>query len=637
MMETSQSLPANGGLCADSARGALERTVSAVAWVLIPVALYTLTRQYKGLTGDAELYAFQALARIHANLCSDLFLQNSVQDRLTVFSPLYAAVIRLLGLPGAALTLLIVFKACYFAAAFAVVKKIATPLAALVAVGLLMAAPGYYGAFHAFHFGEDMLTARTLAEALTMTALVLYVYERSSLAFVVSIAGLFVHALIALPVVLLFACLALPLRVAVACIAAGVALALGIAASALAPTTHLFTVVDPAWLEIVRERSQFLFLQLWKLDDWQINLRPFLSLALTWLVLEEPRLRKLCSVAMLVGAAGLLIAGIASTVGPVAILLQGQAWRWIWLTDVLALLLAAPSVFRLWRSDPCGPACACLLLMGWSFLADGATPCIAAALAIWLFRARVPAHLGPYVRLSGFGIALIIAALTVGNALTWGFGSLPESGRESPASQIIRGIARLDGMPIFLAWAAGYALLKVRSRWLPAALAAGCGALATLVAPGTFNAMVSEGTAAQIEEFADWRAAIPPQANTFVVPAYNSARFAWFTLQRPSYLTVDQSSGVIFSRSTALEVKRRSQVLLPIMAPDWQLLSRHSRTQPTSLTAERLVEICRDPLLNFVVAREQVGFDPVIHRQRGAWFNWALYDCNRVNSAVPAR
>ena len=84
---------------------------------------------------------------------------------------------------------------------------------------------------------------------------------------------------------------------------------------------------------------------------------------------------------------------------------------------------------------------------------------------------------------------------------------------------------------------------------------------ATLMLPGSFKKIGKEGTVAEISEFADWRATIPSTATVWVIPMYNSATFAWFTLERPSYLSVDQSAGVVFSRATALEVKRRSPAL----------------------------------------------------------------------------
>ena len=134
--------------------------------------------------------------------------------------------------------------------------------------------------------------------------------------------------------------------------------------------------------------------------------------------------------------------------------------------------------------------------------------------------------------------------------------------------------------------------------------------------------------------------AIPPDSNVFVVPAHNSAAFAWFTLERPSYLTVDQSSGVVFSRATALEVRRRSQVLLPLMDPDWTLLSNMRRSHggaaasssPRALTRERFIKLCSDPELNFVVAKENIGFEPIRHTPPGNWRDWYLYDCRQAHS-----
>ena len=123
------------------------------------------------------------------------------------------------------------------------------------------------------------------------------------------------------------------------------------------------------------------------------------------------------------------------------------------------------------------------------------------------------------------------------------------------------------------------------------------------------------------------------------MPRYYTAGFAWFTLQRPSYLTVDQSSGVIFSRTTAVEIRRRSEVLLPMEEPDWRLLSRRAThagkfdAAALPLTRDRLLTDLRRPELNFVVAKENVGFQPLRHRHPGIWNGWNLYDCRQVTSS----
>jgi hypothetical protein len=155
---------------------------------------------------------------------------------------------------------------------------------------------------------------------------------------------------------------------------------------------------------------------------------------------------------------------------------------------------------------------------------------------------------------------------------------------------------------------------------------------------GSFSRPATVGSRAEIEAFADWRGAIPPTSNVLLVPTRNSAGFVWFSLLRPSYLSVNQAAGVVFSSETAQEIRRRSDVLLPIMEPDWKLLSQNTlidqgkklEGQTRPLTVERLTAICSDPQLGFVVAKEFLGFRALTHTQSGEWKNWNLYDCRQI-------
>src|ERR1700690_481968 len=52
------------------------RRATAIALALILAAIWLLTHRYGGITNDAQLYAIQALARIHPGLAKDLYLQN---------------------------------------------------------------------------------------------------------------------------------------------------------------------------------------------------------------------------------------------------------------------------------------------------------------------------------------------------------------------------------------------------------------------------------------------------------------------------------------------------------------------------------------------------------------------------------
>jgi hypothetical protein len=161
--------------------------------------------------------------------------------------------------------------------------------------------------------------------------------------------------------------------------------------------------------------------------------------------------------------------------------------------------------------------------------------------------------------------------------------------------------------------------------------------------PSAFRQSRQFGTTGDINEFADWRQAIPPTSTVLVVPARDVGSFVWFTLQRPNYLTVDQSAGVVFSRATALEVRRRSNALLPVMEPNWKIRSHlrdsaaaNHRAVDRALTIDKLQQACIDPALGFIISARDVGFEPLRHLSPGAWKDWVLYDCSNMRQSSPA-
>jgi hypothetical protein len=171
------------------------------------------------------------------------------------------------------------------------------------------------------------------------------------------------------------------------------------------------------------------------------------------------------------------------------------------------------------------------------------------------------------------------------------------------------------------------------------------GALSIFLLPAAFKQSRTFAAASDIAEFSEWRNAIPATSTVLVAPARDVGAFVWFTLERPNYLALDQSAGVVFSRATALEVARRSAVLLPLMDPDWRVQSglraaaaagKHKPDVATRpLTAANLAQVCADPQLGFVISPVSVGFDPLRHEHTGAWQDWNLYDCRKLRSQPP--
>ncbi len=615
-------------------------------------ALWLLTHRVYALSHDAQIYTFEALARVEPHLLTDLFFQQSSQDRYTVFPRLYAFVIERLGARNASIAVELALTAALLAAAWILARQLMSGALAGSAVALLALFNGAYGAYAVFHLSEGFLSARLPAEALVLLALAAHHSGARALGVALAGAAFAFHPIMALPGMLLLLYLSVPTAVGLAGAAAGLVGVLGLCAATLefpALRAHV-PIMDPAWLALVRERSQFLFLTLWTRGDWETNLRPFLSLTLSALVLTAPRLRRLCVGGIVVGATGLGIALIASTWGPVAILLQGQAWRWVWCTELLAILLLVPTALGAWRHSPVGPWAALALLAGWTLPALDPLLLTSAAVLLWLLRSRVPERLAAMCKGAALAGALGILCWTLSRCVTLVGADIARpavqvSSRSEPRAVLALRQVLDVGVPGLLvalllpAW-----LHRTRSTAAPLLAAAGWAALIVYVAPATFAANRNFGTAAGQREFADWRAAIAPTSTVFVADGRNEGSFVWFTLERPNYLSPGQSAGVVFSAAAAQEILRRSTVLMPLSDPDWRIMTeleqKHAGKKATPanrpLTAENLAAVCRDPALGFVIAKEAVGFAPLRHAHPGEWQDWNLYDCRRVRRPEPA-
>jgi hypothetical protein len=595
--------------------------LQALALTLGLIALWSVTHSYKGLRGDAELYAVQAMARIHPGLATDIFLQNGSQNKYTIFSPMYAWFIGGLGLTTAAITLWLSFKVWLFGAAWALARAVSNARMACLAIALLMIVDGTYGGYEVFRYAEDYLTARSFAEALAVSAIALHFHNFKTIGLLTAVIALFVHPIMALPGLLILVSLRSSAHIILFMAALGMLFTLGVSLFVLrAPATAgLLAVLDPPWLDIVQERSVFLFPLQWTSADWETNGRPFLGLAVTAMALPDSRIRALCIAAALVGATGLAVATIAGTLGHLAILIQGQAWRWMWLTCFSSVLLVAPAAAAIYRDRRCGPVTALLLVSGWMLPPANGLPCIALALFIWSIRERIATGTAERLQwvVGAVGIAMVAAvALTSGASLI----------------ARIRDLAALQVAALVVALLALYWIHATRSAMLLMLIIVSLGISSAILVPRALKDVVRDRSLTEVSAFADWRKTIPPTSNVFVAPAHYSAAFAWFTLQRPSY-----------SRATAMEIDRRSQVLLPVLDPDWQLRTSGRSTPaqdamqrgPRPFTQERLVSVCGDLQLGFVVAKEDVGIGLIVRKQFGDSTSWSLYDCNQVRSAAP--
>jgi hypothetical protein len=630
-----------------SSNSGIKSKFAALSLVLVLLVLWLIMHGYHGLTGDGQIYAFQAFARLHPQLATDLYLQNTSQDQFTVFSPPYAWCIRWLGLERAAGLLTLLFTLWFLLGSWTFARSFTTRDAAWATIAFLLIVDESYGGSGVFRVLDPFLTARLPAEALTITALGLYVRGKKLLGLSLAMGALFIHPLMALPGLLFIVCLWAPVSVGVIGALGGVlaTLAVAILSAQTAPASHLLTVMDAPWLDVVRERSQFLFLQLWSIQDLDTNARPFIYVVFTAIAVKDERIRKLCLAAALVGAAGLLVALIGSLIGPIAILVQGQAWRWVWITVFIGAVLTPFTVLQVWRDRACGPLCALLLVLGWTLPWAYGAVCAGLALMFWLGRARITLRVAINLRWGSALLGIAIAAWMLAKCWTFVPSPFSQFTHATSGASRLQGISYLRIPAVLLAALLWWRSCVSRTAWEPPFLAAMLAAFSALIFPAAFKQARTLASPTEIREFAPWAEIIPPTSTVLVTPPHDVGAFVWFTLGRPNYLTLDQSAGVVFSRATALEVRRRSLVLLPLMDPDWEVLDslraesanpriHEGTTRP--LTIERLILVCADPQLGFVISEKNIDFGTLLHERVGAMKDWSLYDCRKVRSSSPS-
>ncbi len=156
----------------NDARALRARTTALLALGLAVLAIWVVQHPYGDIRHDAMIYSFLALARLHPDtLSNDVFLRFGSQDHFTLFSPIFSFMIRHFDLAAAAAIMTFVSQAALCGCAWLVARRFMSPASALLAVGLLLALPGFYGSGQLFSYTEDFLTARLPADALALGSL----------------------------------------------------------------------------------------------------------------------------------------------------------------------------------------------------------------------------------------------------------------------------------------------------------------------------------------------------------------------------------------------------------------------------------------------------------------------------------
>jgi len=611
-------------------------SLAAFVLVLAIACSWIVYHPYLGIWHDAELYTLQALAHLEPRLLAgDLFLRFGSQDAYTVFSPIYARAIAAFGLEHAAALLTLVSQALFVAATWLLARRLLPPGLLWLGIGFVIAMPGDYGAGHTLQYMENFLTPRLASEALVLAALAAMAAGRLSWSWVSLVAAALLHPLMAAAGVGVVVCVQavtsarhLPRTLWLIPIAAAM---LGLLATAFGMLPRF----DPAWFELVR-RKHYLFVSEWTLADWSRIAVPLAVAAAGSLLLPSSGARVFCGASLLVGIAGIVLTLSGADLLHVVLVTQMQPWRALWITSFVSVLLLPLILSSAWKRGPLGRASALFLVAArflhgdGSSLAHGYALAVAAAgiaLAVAAARERGTVSRERRMILAGAWLAIAVGAVwTLADLQLAVQGTLDQS--HAPALvRILRTLGGEGALPTLFLTAVWWICRSLsRARLLASALAmsAACGLLLPVAAAAWSRVIF---TPALSQAFGSWRRLIPIGDEVYWP---TDALSCWVLLERPSYLSQEQSTAAVFSRKAGFEFERRSLRLEAL--EESRKFHFVSTTFPDS-SAPSLKTICDDTRATyFVTGYDLKGAPPLALAPAGVapyYRMLRLYRCSR--------
>lgn len=608
---------------------------------LLLVTIWLFVHPWQGLYHDDRFYALQALAHLRPQTFRhDLFFFAASQDDYTFFSPIYAAFISLLGLKAAAITLLLAGYIVWAGAAAWLLRGLLHGFPAWLALLLIFAMPRGYGGYgDQLRYAEPFLTPRLFAEGSTLLSLGLLLRGKRLAALAPMAAAFALHPLMALGgagFAALHAAQERP-RAALGAAALGLAFFLGLASLNIAPFSHLLATMDREWLELAFARSPFVFWDGWQAENWLNRVLLSFSLLATAAMTAQGRHRRAFLAALLVGGAALLLTWLGTSLFHNVLLIQLQPWRALWLTQVFSYIAAAWLAGQYWGRGRVHRG----LLLGFlaaSLIPDhggGILALLTASLFIW--RVRSGQQIKPStteIRLL-FLLPLLVAASWLATAWLSAAAEVP-----APTGQFdhlvhfalgwIRALLAAGGSGVI-----ALALLLFVWRYGPdQRRLIHLGAVASVL----FLLFLAVGVwhrPSEPDAYYEQRALQEP------IPAFSRHLPAdalvywedyptrsWFALGRANYASWQQTAGIVFSRATASEGKRRTERLAALGLRDsiqrWGADASH--LPMASFTG--LVHVCHDSMLDYLILSKDLGAGVIErHAEKVTGKHFYLYDC----------
>lgn len=562
---------------------------------LAAFGLFLLSRPFPGVHHDGRLYVGDALAKLDpGGVGRDLIFVHDGQFGFSLYTPLLARLIAVLGVSGATLAIVVVTLALWFAALALLIERLLAdrpPGERWVALVFAAILPPLYGAMNVIGFGEPYATPRGLAEAAGLLGMASYLSGRRILALGACVLGMLFHPIMGL------------------CSAAAVGLAIcledrrwlwaGLAALAVLVVAGLLrlplaermvTAMDPAWRTIVETRSPILFPSLWPAETWgRLAVQACTLAAAASLLTGAPR--RLALGALAAGLAGVGATALLADHFSLLLFLQAQTWRMLQPMAVLATIGLALVCVEAPKKGAMGLIGLAFLGMAWMFRGIGDLGLLAAPIGLAFLLLGDRAQLSRPRLYGAIAIGALFAAL-IGYGALRSYALREALARLPDAWPFSQGLVWASDLPALLI-AAGLGLWMARSWKAPGRSLR----LIGLLVVGLLAALLWDDRSAYIRQ----RDAGRDQALVSMIASKPGEVLwlagdvePWILAGRPSWISKVQSAGVVFSRPLAMALHDRVARVeaAGLAGPDWIRPQRMDALKPPAPKPEAVRAFC---------------------------------------------
>lgn len=591
-------------------------------FLILGACVWVFLTPYKGIAHDGVLYTAKAFKLLLPEIFEgDIFFKYGFQDSYTIFPVIYAGLIDWMGYRQAALTMAITGQLVFVAGIIFFVHQVVGKKLLPLFLILLVTVEQYRHVFELFEFYQ---TSRPFSAGLVFVFLAALINKQWLVALVAVVIAVLLHPLIALTG-LIIGLFLLPWRFAAVLTVLGLTSLIVLVAFNLGPFGNLLQTFDKEWLEIVRTRSPFLFVEDFERLTWRL-LYFFLTVNLIACFSATEKLRQIFLANILATVITVFASWVLIDQFHNVLVTQLQPWRIIFIYYVISILALAYVLAELGRTSFGRLMIVYLVIV---YLHMGLLPywISLVVFAVWYFRRNdgPPAKVYQVIAWALLGYVLFHFSLDVISSYRIGSNIWNDDLLQTFLYLLDRWHFLILLMLLFLyaVWPYIGENKYVLNTMLLGALLLFFVAMDNEVRKDRSAAILTDSAISRLQQL------IPVDSEILWSGGLENA---WYDLNRRFYVSRPQAASVVFNREYAMKAKERSLPVFNAGFIEGQLdaFGRWGKKVKVKPNYSSIVGLCAETSIDFILIETPViaGASEIVQSGNR---NIAVFECPKLN------